>query len=628
MSGIVQINSTPSVIKIVKPSGESVSVNPATGANVVIKVPQVTTQDNTSIQKIIVSKDGIQAGIRKQINFIEGDNVTFDIQDDGANQRVNITINATGSGGGAVSSVFGRTGAVVAQAGDYDGFYENPLTFNNGLSRTGNTISGVNAKADSATKGVAAFDASIFTDNGSGLISMNVADANTNGFLLGDDFAIFANKMDTVNFTTGLTLSAFDVTANLSTGIAGGQSVIGGTASGNNLTLSSTVHGTKGKVLFGTSAYDELNNRLGIGTSSPSSGIDITTNALGVTQTLTSGLALVNTTAAAAGAQQISPATRWTGQGWKTNATAGSQAVAFQSFVLPVQGAANPTGTWKLQSSVDGAAFADRMTVDSGGNTFVSGYMQASANMFCNGAMYNSSGVSNGNFWSNSASTGTQTNATGIIFGGGSFTSLRTAFNGQTNYSIPAGNSIGNVVIGAMPLTEASSGTHAIIANLAILAPTITNGAGATTDAATLYINGAPSGITPTSGLYALFVDAGDTRLDGHLGVFGSPATNARLNIGAGSEGFSLIKMGSGAVLTTPDRGVVEFDGTNLFFTPNDTTRRSIFIGKDTGTAPATTATPVFTSYYGTGGTIALSAPNKWSDVVIGGITYKIPLYT
>lgn len=46
------------------------------------------------------------------------------------------------------------------------------------------------------------------------------------------------------------------------------------TASGT-LTLASTTNATKGKILFGTSAYDEVNNRLGIGTVSPGVALDI-----------------------------------------------------------------------------------------------------------------------------------------------------------------------------------------------------------------------------------------------------------------------------------------------------------------------------------------------------------------
>lgn len=52
--------------------------------------------------------------------------------------------------------------------------------------------------------------------------------------------------------------------------------IYGSVSSGANLTLGSTSHATKGKLLFGTSAYDEANNRLGIGTASPSFAFDLT----------------------------------------------------------------------------------------------------------------------------------------------------------------------------------------------------------------------------------------------------------------------------------------------------------------------------------------------------------------
>jgi hypothetical protein len=51
--------------------------------------------------------------------------------------------------------------------------------------------------------------------------------------------------------------------------------LLGNTTSGANLTLQSTSNATKGKILFGTSAYDEVNNRLGIGNSSPSYNLDV-----------------------------------------------------------------------------------------------------------------------------------------------------------------------------------------------------------------------------------------------------------------------------------------------------------------------------------------------------------------
>lgn len=56
-------------------------------------------------------------------------------------------------------------------------------------------------------------------------------------------------------------------------GISTGTTLIGGTNASETLTLVSTSNATKGKLLFGTSAYDEVNNRLGIGISTPTNDL-------------------------------------------------------------------------------------------------------------------------------------------------------------------------------------------------------------------------------------------------------------------------------------------------------------------------------------------------------------------
>ena len=61
-------------------------------------------------------------------------------------------------------------------------------------------------------------------------------------------------------------------------GRSGGQTLIGGTAAAENLTLSSTAHATKGRILFGTSGYDQTNNWLGINTAYPALPLHVSSN--------------------------------------------------------------------------------------------------------------------------------------------------------------------------------------------------------------------------------------------------------------------------------------------------------------------------------------------------------------
>jgi hypothetical protein len=62
-------------------------------------------------------------------------------------------------------------------------------------------------------------------------------------------------------------------------GRSGGQTLNGGTASGENLSLSSTSNATKGKINLGAnSAFDESTNRLGIGTNAPESVLHLREN--------------------------------------------------------------------------------------------------------------------------------------------------------------------------------------------------------------------------------------------------------------------------------------------------------------------------------------------------------------
>jgi len=90
---------------------------------------------------------------------------------------------------------------------------------------------------------------------------------------------------------TGSGAMVFGTTPTFTTNITA-PLIYGGSGAAATLTLSSTPNGTKGKILFGTSAYDEVNNRLGITTASPASALDVGSGAViaGSYQTTSTGV--------------------------------------------------------------------------------------------------------------------------------------------------------------------------------------------------------------------------------------------------------------------------------------------------------------------------------------------------
>jgi len=112
------------------------------------------------------------------------------------------------------------------------------------------------------------------------------------------------------------------------------------------------------------------------------------------------------------------------------------------------------------------------------------------------------------------------------------------------------------------------------------------------------------------------------------LFVGANTAATAKLHIAAGTATAATapLKFTSGTNMTTAEAGAMEYNGTNLFFTRAGTTRENVLVAVDNVAAPTTTATPVFSSYYG-GNTNALGDPNRWISVNILGVVYKIPLY-
>jgi lysophospholipase L1-like esterase len=148
-----------------------------------------------------------------------------------------------------------------------------------------------------------------------------------------------------------------------------------------------------------------------------------------------------------------------------------------------------------------------------------------------------------------------------------------------------------------------------------------------------------PSGYSQFDGDHYWYGDTGKTpgttgtptlrlflSITGRLGWALAPTARLHLPAGAAGAGNGPLKFTSGVNLTTGEVGTMEYNGVNLFFTRTGTTRENVLVGNDGAAAPTTNA-GVPTTRYG-GNTNYLGDPNSWASVVIGGTTYKIPLYT
>lgn len=103
----------------------------------------------------------------------------------------------------------------------------------------------------------------IFTQTASGTFTGRTITGTSNEVEVSNGDGVSGNPTiglpDTVIITTSLTT----------------PQIYGSSASGGDLTLTSSSHATKGNLFFGTSTYDEVNNRLGIGTATPDSKVVI-----------------------------------------------------------------------------------------------------------------------------------------------------------------------------------------------------------------------------------------------------------------------------------------------------------------------------------------------------------------
>lgn len=230
--------------------------------------------------------------------------------------------------------------------------------------------------------------------------------------------------------------------------------------------------------IFGTGKTLEDNQEIALSTFT----LKYTKDGLGVTQVDGGGHWLANNTAAAAGAQQISPSTVWEGQGWKTNATAASQSVKFKVDVLPVQAAAAPSGTWRLGASINGGAYSSILAISSdvnATNNITGGFWT-----FNSASPVVTIGATSGTIRFPGSGQGTiQYNVTSVLPSATGFISIRNlnpninATSGTASeigigsgFAPASGTTVYNMVVASQTINSASSG----LVTFFNIAPTIT----------------------------------------------------------------------------------------------------------------------------------------------------------
>lgn len=215
--------------------------------------------------------------------------------------------------------------------------------------------------------------AKIAVTNGNGVSGNPTIDLGTVGLT---DLATRAHSSLT-------SLSADDHTQYaLLLGRSGGQTLIGGTASGNSLTLQSSSHGTKGKILFGTSAYDEVNNRLGIGRTSPGYTLEVagTISAYNATHTASERFgASSNVTGGSSVAVGESAVAAVAGTALGKSATAGAYGSAFGVYASAshASGGTAAFGDYATANAPFAVAFGPEASVSANGGIGI-GYLATS----------------------------------------------------------------------------------------------------------------------------------------------------------------------------------------------------------------------------------------------------------
>ena len=337
-------------------------------------------------------------------------------------------------------------------------------------------------------------------------------------------------------------------------GISGGTTLIGGTLSGNNLTLSSTSHATKGKILFGTSAYDEVNNRLGIGTISPTASLDVSSPSGGVG----TGIRLIQAT------NNVFQPFSYTSIDFTVPTTGliGQFFATASNYSNPnVNLAANSIGllSWDTNAQLLLGAGGSNgyISFDTGGY----GYSNERMRILANGKV----GIGTttpGNLLSIVGNSSTP--------GGVAFDVKNSNVSGDTRFSVSSSNNRTlNVQVTGDSYAVNQKGaylfTNGGLSNMTFMTDGDVGSGGSG------YISFATGGYTLTTQERMRITSTGNIG----IGIT-SPSAVLHLKAGTATAGTAPLKFTSGTNLTTAEAGAMEWDGSRLYITNTTPTRNTI----------------------------------------------------
>lgn len=172
--------------------------------------------------------------------------------------------------------------------------------------------------------------------------------------------------------------------------------------------------------------------------------------------------------------------------------------------------------------------------------------------------------LTNGNFTSGGMGMLSTTDAN-WLFGGASTIYYRAGGRGASNTALTSNSAHGSWVIARNPLTTASSGTHPIVANLAVLPLVITAGGATVTNTASVYVEDAPTGGTNN---WALLVNNGASKFGGDIklgnagnGIYIKEGTNAVMGVATLANGTITVNT---TKVTASSRIFLTINGGNL----------------------------------------------------------------